>query len=168
MLPPTTAFQIERKYEAIDDPADVQREPDGTWVIKAGARVRVRVTMSNPARRYHVALVDPLPAGLEPLNPELATTERLPEESAKRESIAAAAVSMITTGTGAAPGMNIKTFVTNASKLLRRCCGKACMSTPTLRVQPRQDCCSATFPKAEEMYEPETFGRGQSDKVRVK
>ena len=62
-------FQVERKYEAIDDPADVQRETDGTWVIKAGARVRVRVTMSNPARRYHVALVDPLPAGLEAAEP---------------------------------------------------------------------------------------------------
>ena len=37
--------------------------------------------MSNPARRYHVVLVDPLPAGFEPLNPELATTERLPEQS---------------------------------------------------------------------------------------
>ena len=36
-------FALERKYEAIDNPADVQREADGTWLIKAGARVRVRV-----------------------------------------------------------------------------------------------------------------------------
>ena len=35
-------FRVERKYEAIDDPADVRREADGTWHIKAGARVRVR------------------------------------------------------------------------------------------------------------------------------
>ncbi len=28
-----------------------------------GSRVRVRVTLAVPARRYHVALVDPLPAG---------------------------------------------------------------------------------------------------------
>ena len=34
---------------------------DGTWHIKAGARVRVRLTMVAPSRRYHVALVDPLP-----------------------------------------------------------------------------------------------------------
>lgn len=74
-------FQLERKYEAIDNPADVQREADGTWVIKAGARVRGHVTMSNQAPRYHVAPVDPLPAGLEPLNPELVTTEQLPQES---------------------------------------------------------------------------------------
>ncbi|HEY0098285.1 MAG TPA: alpha-2-macroglobulin family protein, partial [Pyrinomonadaceae bacterium] len=74
-------FRVERKYEAIDDPADVRRDADGTWRIRAGARVRVRLSMSNPARRYHVALVDPLPAGLEALNAALATTEQLPPES---------------------------------------------------------------------------------------
>ncbi len=31
--------------------------------------------------RYHVALVDPLPAGLEPLNPALAITGSLPAET---------------------------------------------------------------------------------------
>jgi uncharacterized protein YfaS (alpha-2-macroglobulin family) len=34
--------------------------------------------MVAQARRYHVALVDPLPAGLEILNPELAVTEAIP------------------------------------------------------------------------------------------
>ncbi len=34
--------------------------------------------MATPMRRYHVALVDPLPAGLEPLNPGLAVTGDLP------------------------------------------------------------------------------------------
>ena len=73
-------FAVERTYEAIDHPEDVQREADGTWRIKAGARVRVRVTMAAPSRRYHVALVDYLPAGFESLNPELATTEAIPED----------------------------------------------------------------------------------------
>ena len=161
-------FQIERKYEAIDDPSDVTREPDGTWVIKAGTRVRVRVTMSNPARRYHVALVDPLPAGLEPLNPELATTERLPEESSEtrinrggrgiydyywywrgtwyehqnlRDERVEAFASMLW------EGVHEYTYVARAT-------------TPGLFVVPPS--------RAEEMYEPETFGRGHSDKVRVK
>ena len=44
------------------------------------ARVRVRVTMSAPSLRYHVALVDYLPAGFETLNPELAITEAVPED----------------------------------------------------------------------------------------
>ena len=47
---------------------------------KSGARVRVRLTMVAQARRYHVALVDQLPAGLEILNPELATTEVIPAD----------------------------------------------------------------------------------------
>ena len=33
---------------------------------------------SRPSRRYHVALVDPLPAGLEPMNPALAVTGTVP------------------------------------------------------------------------------------------
>ncbi|MBW2255544.1 MAG: hypothetical protein JRI25_13220, partial [Deltaproteobacteria bacterium] len=62
-------FAVVREYDAIDDPEDVQRDADGVWHIRAGSRVRVRLTMVAPARRYHVALVDPLPAGLEPQNP---------------------------------------------------------------------------------------------------
>jgi alpha-2-macroglobulin len=67
-------FEVSRVYEAVDDEADVRREADGTWHVRAGARVRVRVTMVAPSVRYHAALVDPLPAGFEPLNPELQGT----------------------------------------------------------------------------------------------
>jgi uncharacterized protein YfaS (alpha-2-macroglobulin family) len=160
-------FKVERKYEAIDDPSDVRRDADGTWHIKAGARVRVRVTISNPARRYHVALVDPLPAGLEALNPELAVTERLPDESTEagiyrggrgisdfyrdwrgtwyehqnlRDERVEAFTSLLW------EGEHVYTYFARAT-------------TPGLFVVPPA--------KAEEMYEPETFGRGQSDRVRV-
>src|SRR3982751_4388711 len=74
-------FTVLRKYEAVDDPEDVKQNPDGSWMIKAGARVRIRLTMVAQARRYHVALVDPLPAGLEILNPELAVTEEIPADN---------------------------------------------------------------------------------------
>lgn len=67
-------FAVSRTYEAVDDPADVRCDDDGTWHIRAGARVRINLAMTARARRYHVALVDPLPAGLEPLDPSLATT----------------------------------------------------------------------------------------------
>lgn len=70
-------FVVERKYAAVDDKADVRRDADGTWRIKAGARVEVTLTMAAQDRRYHVALVDPLPAGLEAVNPALATTGAL-------------------------------------------------------------------------------------------
>jgi uncharacterized protein YfaS (alpha-2-macroglobulin family) len=73
-------FVVERMYEGVDDPADVTRDADGTWRIRAGAKVRVTLTMVADAQRTHVALVDPLPAGLEPLNPVLATTQTIPPE----------------------------------------------------------------------------------------
>jgi uncharacterized protein YfaS (alpha-2-macroglobulin family) len=160
-------FQVERTYEGADDPADVRREPDGTWRIRAGARVRVRVRMFNPARRYHVALVDPLPAGLEALNPALAATERLPDGSSE---------------SGVARGgrgfrnhywywrgpwyehQNLRDERAEAFASLlwegeHEYIYFARATTPGLFVVPP--------PRAEEMYSPETFGRGQSDRVRV-
>ena len=161
-------FQLERKYEAVDNPADVQREADGGWLIKAGARVRVRVTMSNPARRYHVALVDPLPAGLEPLNPELATTEQLPEGS-REEGVSRG-------GSGIYDyywywrgswyehqnmrDERVEAFTSLLWEGVHQYTYFARATTPGLFVVPP--------PKAEEMYSPETFGRGHSDRVRVK
>lgn len=78
LAPADYGFTVLRKYEAVDSPDDVKQNADGTWTIKSGARVRVRLTMVAQARRYHVALVDNLPAGLEILNPALATTEAIP------------------------------------------------------------------------------------------
>jgi uncharacterized protein YfaS (alpha-2-macroglobulin family) len=153
-------FTVERVYEAIDNPADVRREKDGTWHIKAGARVRVRLTLAAPARRYHVALVDPMPAGLESLNPELATTGTLPQDEQNnqskggywwwyrswyehqnfRDERAEAFTSLLWEG------------VYNYSYVARA-------TTPGNFVVPPA--------KAEEMYHPETFGRGASDRVVV-
>lgn len=81
LKPVDYGFTVERSYEGVDDPKDVSRDADGTWHIKAGARVRVRLTMVAPSRRYHVALVDPLPAGFETLNPTLATTGTIPDDT---------------------------------------------------------------------------------------
>jgi alpha-2-macroglobulin len=72
--PRDEGFVVERTYEAVDDPTDVRRDPDGTWRIAAGATVRVRLAMVTDAVRTQVALIDPLPAGLEPVNPALATS----------------------------------------------------------------------------------------------
>ncbi|MFT4974398.1 MAG: hypothetical protein ACI8S6_000280 [Myxococcota bacterium] len=80
LAPLEAGFAVERRYEAVDDPDDVQKLADGSWEIRAGARVRVKLTLAADGRRSHVALVDPLPAGLEVLNPVLAVTEDLPPE----------------------------------------------------------------------------------------
>jgi uncharacterized protein YfaS (alpha-2-macroglobulin family) len=159
-LPPYDAgFVVERRYEAVDDEGDVRRDPDGTWHIKAGARVRVRLTMVADGRRYHVALVDPLPAGLEALNPALATTGALPpapadeagrdylwwwrtwyEHQNLRDERVEAFTSLLWSG------VYDYDYVARAT-------------TPGRFVVPPT--------KAEEMYAPETFGRGSGDIVVV-
>ncbi len=69
-------FTVSRTYEGVDDPKDVTRNADGTWIVKAGTNVKVRMTIVVPDRRYYAAVVDPLPAGLEAVNATLATTAR--------------------------------------------------------------------------------------------
>ncbi len=78
--PLNRGFVVQRTYDGVDDPEDVYQDADGTWHIKLGARVRVRLTLVADNRRYHVALVDPLPAGLEPINPALAVAQSVPED----------------------------------------------------------------------------------------
>jgi hypothetical protein len=165
-------FAVERSYEGADEPKDVRRDPDGTWRIRAGARVRVRLTMVAPSRRYHVALVDPLPAGLEPLNPALAVTGALPGDGGSE-----------TTPIGA-PGLGgprhpghwwwwsrpwfdhqnmrderVEAFSSLLWEGVHTYRYVARATTPGTFVVPP--------PKAEEMYAPETFGRGATDRVIV-
>ena len=165
-------FTVERTYEGADDPKDVRRDPDGTWRIRAGARVRVRLTMVAPSRRYHVALVDPLPAGLEPLNPALAVTGAVPGGGGSD------VVPIGGPGLGGPgrPGhwwwwsrpwfdhQNLRDERVEAFSALLwegvhtyRYVARA--TTPGTFVVPP--------PKAEEMYSPETFGRGATDRVIV-
>jgi uncharacterized protein YfaS (alpha-2-macroglobulin family) len=154
-------FVVERVYEPVDAPGDVVRQPDGSWRIKAGARVRIRLTMVAESRRYHVALVDPLPAGLEAMNPALAVTGSIPQDPKAqagagkrywwwtstwyehqnlRDERAEAFASLLW------EGVHEYTYVARATM-------------PGRYVVPP--------PKAEEMYMPETFGRGASDHVTV-
>jgi uncharacterized protein YfaS (alpha-2-macroglobulin family) len=80
-------FSVTRTWEGVDDPADVRLGDDGVWHVKAGARVRVTLRMVAPDRRYHVALVDPLPAGLGDPEPRAAWARRrcrLPTATSRR------------------------------------------------------------------------------------
>ncbi len=152
-------FVVQRSYEAVDDPADVRRDDDGIWHIKAGARVRVQLTMVADNRRYHVALVDPLPAGLEIVNPALAVSGDVPqdpdspgyrygwwwwgtwyEHQNMRDERAEAFASLLW------DGVYTYSYVARAT-------------TPGVFVVPPA--------KAEEMYSPEVFGRSGSDLVIV-
>jgi uncharacterized protein YfaS (alpha-2-macroglobulin family) len=158
--PADYGFAVQRRYEGVDDPKDVTRDKDGVWHVKAGARVRVKLDMVNENRRYHVALVDPMPAGLEALNPALATTGPLPRSTTQQQSRGKywwwygpwyehqnmrderveAFASLLWEGN------HEYEYIARAT-------------TPGNFVVPP--------PKAEEMYMPETFGRGASDRVIV-
>ncbi|TNF27414.1 MAG: hypothetical protein EP329_19450 [Deltaproteobacteria bacterium] len=158
--PADYGFTVERVYKAVDDPADVKKNDDGSWTIKAGALVEVTLTMFTKDRRYHVALVDPMPAGLEALNPAIKGTANVAakkqaaasgqdrwwwwgpwyEHQNLRDERAEAFTSLLW------DGVYTYSYVARAT-------------TPGQFVVPP--------PKAEEMYHPETFGRGQTDFVTV-
>jgi uncharacterized protein YfaS (alpha-2-macroglobulin family) len=168
LKPADYGFTVERTYEAVDDPADVQHLADGTWRIKAGARVRVRLTMVAAARRYHVALVDPLPAGFESLNPALAVTESIPEDKQQE--------AVVTYGSRSFGfGWWLWRPVWFDHQNLRDERAEAFTSLLWEGVYTYSYVARATTPgdfvvppaKAEEMYHPETFGRGRTDRVRI-
>jgi hypothetical protein len=153
-------FVVQRSYEAVDDPADVSRDADGVWHIRSGARVRVRLTMVAENRRYHVALADPLPAGLEIVNPALAVSGATPQDPSSpdyrygwwwwstwsdhqnmRDERAEAFTPLLW------EGVYQYTYIARAT-------------TPGRFVVPPA--------KAEEMYSPDVFGRSGSDTVVVR
>jgi len=168
LKPADYGFTVERSYEAVDDPKDVSRDAEGRWHIKAGAQVRVRLTMVATARRYHVALVDPLPAGFEALNPSLATTGSIPHDKNQ--------TSVDEYGSRAYGfGWWWWRPVWYEHQNLRDERAEAFTSLLWEGVYKYSYVARATTPgefvvppaKAEEMYHPETFGRGKTDRVKV-
>lgn len=67
-------FLVERTYLAEGEDSTLRQLEDGTWVAKAGSFIRVRLRVVAPDRRFYVAVIDPLPAGLEAVNEAFATT----------------------------------------------------------------------------------------------
>lgn len=74
LKPEERGFTVQRIYLPEGEDGQLTRRPDGTWVAKAGTYVRVKLQIIAPDRRYYVAVVDPLPAGLEAVNESFATT----------------------------------------------------------------------------------------------
>lgn len=73
-------FTVYRTYEPLaqgvdkPDPESVKRLADGTYEVKAGALVRVNLTLVAKDRANFVVVDDPLPAGFEGQNSKFATT----------------------------------------------------------------------------------------------
>jgi uncharacterized protein YfaS (alpha-2-macroglobulin family) len=167
MLAPLDAgFEVHRSYVGADDPADVTRDPDGTWRVRAGARVKVTVTMTAIARRVHVALSDPLPGGFEVLNPELRGTEPVPANEDEEVVRPLGFESRFFFGFG--PWYDHLSLRDDRAEAFAARIGDgtyvltyfARATTPGEFIVPPS--------KAEEMYHPETFGRGASARVVVK
>ena len=148
-LPPLDAgFIVRRTYKAVDNPSDVVLQPDGTWRVKLGARVLVQLEALNTSARHAVALVDPLPAGFESVNTRLATSERaVVDPEADRWDFTAMRDNRSEAFTMHLPeGSHHFSYTARAT-------------TPGTFI--------AAPAKAEEMYNPETFGRSSGTTVVV-
>ncbi len=164
LKPYDAGFTVARIYEAIDDPNDVRRQEDGSWRIKAGTRVRVRLTMFAQSRRYHVALVDPMPAGFEALNPALAVTGSIQQDRPRDEKDTNARDRWWWWSWQWFEHQNmrderVEAFTSLLWEGVYNYSYVARATTPGVFVVPPT--------KAEEMYHPETFGRAASDRVVV-
>lgn len=86
-------FTVYRTYEPLAQGGDkpdldsVRRKEDGTWEIKAGALVRVNLTLVAKDRANFVVIDDPLPAGLEGQNARFLTTMRDVEGGVENQSV---------------------------------------------------------------------------------
>ena len=146
----------------MNDPSDVRRDRDGTWHIKPGAMVRVRLTMVADTNHTNMALVDSLPAGLEAVNPALAASPRPPPDPRQQDANATRLPGWYGAtwfdhenlrddrveafGSYLYGGTYDYTYVARATTL------------GEFVVPPA---------KAEEIYAPEVFGRTSSDRVIV-
>lgn len=155
-------FSVARTYEAIDDPTQVRKDENGDWHIKAGALVRVKLKLKLDGLRFHVALVDPLPAGFEILNGALAGTKDVGADSLRGD----AGEDSFRRYPSAA-WWDHQNLRDNRAEAFSGCLwdGTYDYSYVVRAVTP------GTFiappAKAEEMYEPETFGRTASETVIV-
>lgn len=69
-------FLVERSYLKEGDEQPLERDAEGAWHVKQGEYVRVRLRITAPTHRYFVAVTDPMPAGLESVNEAFATSAR--------------------------------------------------------------------------------------------
>jgi uncharacterized protein YfaS (alpha-2-macroglobulin family) len=166
--PADYGFTVLRQYEAVDNADDVKQNGDGSWTIKSGARVRVRLTMVAQARRYHVALVDNLPAGFEILNPELAVTEAIPADSNPNRAV--------TTYGSRSYGhgwwwtrywMEHQNFRDERAEAFASLLWEGVYNYSYVARATTPGTFVAPPAKAEEMYHPETFGHTGTDFVKV-
>jgi len=139
-------FIVRRSYEPIDHGDDVTTTPAGVK-IKLGARVQVVDEVVVTTERDGVALVDPLPAGLEAVNTSLATSERV-------------------TNTSTRSWEHVEMRDDRSEAFARTLAAGSYRFAFTARATTPGTFTAAPA-KAEEMYSPETFGRSSGTTVTI-
>jgi hypothetical protein len=151
-------FVVERRYT----PAGAEAE--ALTDFKAGDLVRVTLTFRLPKERRFVAVTDPIPAGFEPVESWFATTatdlaREQPDEESQHgdwerwwqkggfDHVERHDDRVLLFATRLAEGEHVFSYVARAT------------TAGTFRTAPA---------RAEEMYEPEVFGRSESAVIEVK
>jgi hypothetical protein len=161
-------IEIHREYS-------VERE--GRWVllqnpleIKTGELVRVDLFVSLPAERYFVVVDDPVPGGLEPVNRDLATSSEV--DAAKAESRFAADSFLNRYSDWREYGMSRWSFYHlelrhDSARFYSERLGEGhyYLSYTAQAVAPGEF--SALPARAEEMYDPDVFGRSSPAVLKV-
>jgi alpha-2-macroglobulin len=157
-------FLVERTYLPEGEDGELRRLDDGTLVAKAGSYVRVRIRVVAPDRRFYVAVVDPLPAGLEAVNEDFATA------ATQRLGGAKSAVHSPHRGRGYWGYWDPWDFEERRDDRVQLFADRMYGGTYEYTYVARATTVgSFVIPptRAEEMYEPETFGRSGSSKLIV-
>jgi len=173
LTPLDRGFVVSRSFRGADNPADVTRGADGSWHIKAGARVRVQLELVSQSAHTHVALIDPLPAGLQILNPELATTPRDLDPRAGASDGNKTDGGDVTGGSDPVPVSWYPTWFDHQN--LRNDRAEAFASLLQGGIYQYSYLAKATTAgsfvapptRAEQVYAPETFGRTGTDRVVI-
>jgi len=162
-------FEVTRTYSNLKGKESVAYDEEKkVWKAKLGEKVKVTLTMTSTAKRYHVALVDFLPAGLEPLNPALKGSPKGDDEADS-------------SGGGGRLMYNPYTYRCYSRKYwpehinLRDERAEAFRSLLWPGIYEFTYTATATSlgefvvppAKAEEMYSPENFGRSNSERFHV-
>ncbi len=166
----SAGFDVERTYEAVDNADDVRKDSQGVWHVKIGALVRVKVKMKTSGSRFHVALVDSLPAGFEILNLEIAGTKQVdrsgPATAADTDTASTAAEDRWWTSSNS-QWWNHENLRDNRAEAFCSVLWKGDYNYNYVARATTAGTFVAPPAKAEEMYEPETFGRSGSACVIV-
>jgi len=182
--PADFGFSVQRFYEGVDNTTDVwreyfkkdvsdksaadlvvpskqeddaaEKEERGIWHVKVGSRVRVVLKMTLRDTRFHIALVDKLPAGFEALNPSLLGQLGYVPERPKDAEILWDQSWVIHTNMR---DERVEAFASYVPTGQRGFSYIARATTKGVFVVPPA--------KAEEMYSPELFGRTGTDIIIV-